>query len=48
MDLPLLLLLILLIASLYAFFGGWIPYPFGWMVLTVFLLARLLYLSHRK
>ena len=48
MDPLLLLLCALLFISLTAFFAGWIPYPFGWMVLSIFLLARLLHLSQNK
>ncbi len=41
---PLLLLLVgLLVLSLGAFFLGLIPYPFGVLVLTAFIVARWLY-----
>jgi dihydroxy-acid dehydratase len=34
-------LIILLIATLIAFFTGVFPYPYGWIVLTVILVFRL-------
>ena len=43
---PLLILLLLLLASsLGLFFGGLFPYPYGLLVLTVLLVARLLFLQ---
>ncbi len=42
---PLLLTLVaLLLASLLAFLLGWIPYPFGLIVLLLLLAARVCYL----
>lgn len=38
-------LLALLAASLLAFFLGVIPYPFGLLVLTAFIVARIVYLQ---
>ena len=35
------LLIILLIATLLAFFTGVFPYPYGWIVITVLLVMRL-------
>jgi len=35
------LLIILLIATLWAFFSGAFPYPYGWIVLMVLLVMRL-------
>ena len=44
-DPVLLVLLGLLLASLLAFILGFIPYPFGLLILTIFIAARLLYLQ---
>jgi hypothetical protein len=44
MDPLLIVLLGLLLASLLAFFSGFIPYPFGLIVLTALIAARVLYL----
>jgi len=44
MDLILIVLLGLLLATLLAFFLGVIPYPFGLIVLGVLVAARILYL----
>ena len=35
------LLVFLLIATLLAFFTGVVPYPYGWIVITVMLIFRL-------
>ena len=43
-----LILAFLLIISLIAFLGGVIPYPFGLIVLTAVLVARLIQLSHKR
>ena len=48
MDPLLLLITVLLIISLSAFLGGVIPYPFGSIVLTAVLVARLIHLSRRR
>jgi dihydroxy-acid dehydratase len=42
MDWILLLIGVLLIVTLAAFFAGIIPYPYGWMVLLVLLILRAL------
>lgn len=47
MDLPLLIIGLLLAATLAAFLGGAIPYPYGWIVLAALLVARLLSLQRR-
>jgi dihydroxy-acid dehydratase len=46
-DAVLLVLSGLLLASLAAFLLGIIPYPFGLIVLTIFILARVFYLKDR-
>lgn len=43
-DRILLLLVAVLLASLAAFLAGVFPYPFGFIILTVFIVARILYL----
>lgn len=45
MDTPLLILGLLLVASLAAFFTGVLPYPIGWIILTIAFIARLLFLA---
>ena len=35
------LLILLLIATLIAFFTGTFPYPYGWIVITILLVVRL-------
>jgi hypothetical protein len=40
-DVLLLILCLLLIATLTAFVSGFIPYPFGIMILVIFILVRL-------
>ncbi len=47
MDTVLTVLIALLLASLLAFFAGFIPYPYGLIVLAVFIVARMLFLRHR-
>ena len=48
MDPILLLITVLLSLSLIAFLGGLTPYPFGLIVLTAVLVARLIHLSHKR
>ena len=48
MDPILTLLIGLLLASLLAFFLGVIPYPYGLLVLAVFIAARILYLHSNR
>jgi hypothetical protein len=45
MDPLLIVLLGLLLASLLAFVSGFIPYPFGLIVLSALIAARILYLA---
>lgn len=47
MDIPLLILGALLIATLTAFFTGILPYPIGWIILGAAFVGRLLYLKGR-
>jgi len=47
-DLPLLVIGALLTATLFAFFLGIFPYPFGIIVLTVFGIARVLSIQNKK
>jgi hypothetical protein len=48
-DTVLVVLLALLLGSLSAFFLGLIPYPYGLLILTAFITARILHLlSTRK
>ncbi len=47
MDIPLLAIGALLVASLTAFFSGVLPYPIGWIILGIAFVARLLYLRGR-
>ncbi|TVP93173.1 MAG: hypothetical protein EA347_00815 [Thioalkalivibrio sp.] len=47
MDIPLLIIGALLIATLAAFFAGVLPYPIGWIILGGAFIARLLYLRSR-
>lgn len=47
-DIPLLLIVALLLATLIAFILGFSPYPFGLIVLTVFGIARVLSLQNKK
>ena len=48
MDSVTLLLIALLAATLLAFVFGWFPYPFGWLVITLFLVARVLHLRQTR
>ncbi|MGB5440482.1 MAG: hypothetical protein WBN90_12645 [Gammaproteobacteria bacterium] len=48
LDCTLLLLVVLLIISMEAFMAGVLVYPFGFIVLTVFIVARILYLCGRQ
>jgi hypothetical protein len=47
MDIPLLILGALLIATLTAFFTEILPYPIGWIILSAAFIGRLLYLKGR-
>jgi len=47
MDIPLLILGALLIATLTAFSMGILPYPIGWIILSAAFIGRLLYLKGR-
>jgi dihydroxy-acid dehydratase len=47
-DLPLLIIGLLLAATLATFGAGMAPYPYGWLVLTALLVARILYLQGRS
>ncbi len=47
MDIPLLILGALLVATLTAFFTGILPYPIGWIILSAAVIGRLLYLKSR-
>ena len=47
MDRTLLLLIAMLLATLGAFLAGVFPYPFGFIILVVFIVARILYLRDR-
>lgn len=44
MDLPLVVIGALLLATLTAFLTGVLPYPIGWIILVVAFFGRLLYL----
>lgn len=46
-DIPLLIIGALLVATLTAFFAGALPYPIGWIVLGAAFVGRLLYLKPR-
>ena len=48
MDIPLLIIAALLIATIVAFALGIFPYPFGILVLSAFLLVRLFSLKDRN
>ena len=48
MDIILAFLALALLVTLGAFFLGLTPYPFGWMVLSIILTARILQLRDRK
>ena len=47
-DIPLLVIGLLLVATLAAFLSGVFPYPFGFFILCFALLGRYLYLRGRK
>ena len=47
-DLVSVLLAIVLIATLLAFFAGIFPYPYGWIVITLFLVFRLASIRERE
>jgi dihydroxy-acid dehydratase len=47
MDLPLVIIGVLLIASLTAFFTGLLPYPVGWIILGAAFVGRWLVLRSR-
>jgi len=46
-DLPLVIIGALLIASLAAFFTGLLPYPIGWIILGAAFIGRWLFLRSR-
>lgn len=48
MDSVSLALIAMLAATLLAFLLGWFPYPFGWLVITIFLVARILHLRQTR
>ncbi|MGB5261865.1 MAG: hypothetical protein WBO34_15270 [Gammaproteobacteria bacterium] len=48
LDRILLVLVGLLLASVTAFLSGVLPYPFGLIVLSVFIVGRILYLGDRE
>ena len=48
LDPVLVLLVALLAATGLAFVAGWFPYPFGALVLVLFLVARVLHLRARR
>jgi len=48
MDWILLLLIILLVATLIAFFAGVFPYPFGFFVLLAFIGLRFVHLRRKS
>ena len=47
MDIPLLIIGALLVATLTAFFTGILPYPIGWIILGAAFIGRLLFLMSR-
>lgn len=47
-DIPLLIIFILIVATLIAFSAGFFPYPFGLIVLSVLGIARMLQLRSIK
>jgi len=47
MDIPLLVIGALLIPTLSAFFTGFLPYPIGWIILSVASVGRWLHLKVR-
>ena len=48
LDRILVVLIVLLLATLAAFFSGMLPYPFGFIILSIFIIARILYLRGRQ
>lgn len=48
MDPITLVLIAFLAATFLAFLMGWFPYPFGWLVATLLLVARILHLRQRR
>ena len=48
MDISLLLIAVLLALTLIAFLSGLIPYPFGLVILSAFLIARLIHLAGKR
>jgi hypothetical protein len=47
-DIPLLIISILLVTTLFIFLAGIFPYPFGLIVLTALGIARLLQIQNKK
>ncbi|PYG02813.1 dihydroxy-acid dehydratase [Thioalkalivibrio sp. ALE21] len=47
MDIPLLIIGLLLLATLAAFFAGVLPYPVGWIILGIAFIGRWLHLRTR-
>jgi hypothetical protein len=47
-DIPLLIIAILLIATLVAFFLGLFPYPYGLIILVALGFARISHIRHTK
>ena len=47
MDIPLLIIGALLIATLTAFVLGVLPYPIGWIILTMAFIGRLMFIKAR-
>jgi hypothetical protein len=45
-DIPLLIITILLIATLVAFFSGFFPYPYGLIILSVLGYARITHIRN--
>ena len=48
MDILLLFILAALVITLATFLSGLFPYPYGWIALAAFLIARLSYLSRKR
>jgi dihydroxy-acid dehydratase len=47
MDIPLLIIGALLAATLTAFVLGILPYPIGWIILTMAVIGRLMFIKAR-
>lgn len=47
MDIPLLIIGALLVATLTAFVLGILPYPIGWIILTMAFIGRLMFIKAR-